>query len=135
MREQRDSFAKIGDIDCVMQLTLVDGTETDEPWSCQVTFEEFSVTEVREVGPDDVDRADFVLETDLGTWKEMVESIVAGDGKPDLDHTLNRLSLPGTPIRLWGVDPVRRDAYYRFNQTLQRYINNCARLHTAWSKA
>lgn len=134
MHEQKEAFAKIGDIDCVMQVTIVDGTKSEEPWSCQVTFEEFSVAEIREVGSDELDRADFILETDLDTWQEMVDSIVAGGGTPDLDHTLNRLSLPGVPIRLWGVDPVRRDAYYRFNQTLQRYINNCASLRTVWTR-
>lgn len=99
-----------------------------------MTFEELDVTDVRLVGPGEEESADFVLETDLGSWREMVESIEEGGGEPDLGHTLNRLSLPGTPIRLWGVDTVRRDAYYRFNQTLQHYVNNAASIKTCWAK-
>lgn len=132
MHEQRDHFAKIGDMDCTMQLTLYDAGPDGQPWRCQVEFEGTDVVDVREVGEDDEERADFVLETDLDTWREMVDNIVANRGRPDLDHTLNRLSLPGVPIRLWGVDPVRRDAYYRFNQSLQHYINNAAALRTRW---
>lgn len=132
MHGQRDHFAKIGDMDCIMQVTLYDATPDGQPWRCQVEFEGTDVVDVREVGEADEERADFVLETDLGTWREMVDNIVANGGTPDLDHTLNRLSLPGVPIRLWGVDPVRRDAYYRFNQSLQHYINNVAALTTRW---
>lgn len=132
MGDQRDHFAKIGDMDCTMQLTLYDANPDGTTWRCQVAFEGTDVVEVREVGEADEERADFVLETDLGTWREMVDNIVANGGKPDLDHTLNRLSLPGVPIRLWGVDPVRRDAYYRFNQSLQHFVNNVAAFRTLW---
>jgi hypothetical protein len=134
MHEQREHFAKIGDIDCVMQLTLLDGGAAGAPWRCQVTFAGIDVADVREVGEADEERADFILETDFDTWKEMVENIIEHQGKPDLDHTLNRLSLPGVPIRLWSVDPVRRDAYYRFNQSLQHFINNAYLLKTEWNR-
>ena len=132
MHDQRDHFAKIGDMDCTMQLTLYDASPAGQPWRCQVEFEGTDVVDVREVGEGDEERADFVIETDLDTWREMVDNIVANGGRPDLYHTLNRLSLPGVPIRLWGVDPVRRDAYYRFNQSLQHYVNNAAAFGTRW---
>jgi hypothetical protein len=132
MRERRAEFAKIGDIDCTMQVTLFDAPASGQTWRCQVRFEELDVVGVEEVGEGAEESADFVLETDIGTWREMVENIQAGSGRPDLDHTLNRLSLPGVPVRLWGTDPVRRDAYYRFNQTLQHFVNNSAFIVTRW---
>lgn len=134
MASQHAEFAHIGPVDCVMQVTILDGGDGAGPWRAQVRFDNLEVSEVRIVSEADEEEADFILETDLDTWREMVESIVAGGGVPDLGHTLNRLSLPGTPIRLWGVDPVRRDAYYRFNQSLQHYVNNCAAFETVFGE-
>lgn len=131
MTEQRDHFEKLGACDCVAQLTIWDGPN-DEEWRCQFVFDEFDVTGIKEVTEDDEPQADFILETDLETWQEMVDSIFDGQGQPGLDHTLNRLSMPGTPIRLWSHDPLNRDAFYRFNQTIQRFINNCASFKTTW---
>lgn len=131
MADQHEHFAKLGDADCTMQVTILDGGD-GEPFHVQVQFEGLVVAAVREVGAGEEERADFVLETDVDTWREMIESIVAGEGQPGLDQTLNRLSLPGTPVRLWGVDPLQRDAYYRFNQTLQHYINNAWLFETTW---
>lgn len=132
MAEQHEQFRKLGTIDCTMAVSIVDGGADGEAWNVQVTFDEFTVSAVHEIEPDALEEVDFVLETDLETWQEMVESIEAGDGRPDLDHTLNRLSLPGTPIRVWSSDPLGRDMFFRFNQTLQRYINNCAAFHTTF---
>ena len=130
MREQRERFRKIGFIDCSMHVTIIDGGPGGEPWHCQLTFEELDVTAVRAAAEPDARTADFVVETDVATWREMVESIADGGGRPDLDHTLNRLSLAGTPIRIWGEDPLGRDMFFRFNQTLQQFVNNCAAFRT-----
>ena len=132
MNEQHDHFAKFGDIDCTMQVTILDGA-AGGVWRVQVEFEQLSVVRVAEVDEGEEDLADFILETDVDTWREMIESIVAGKGQPGLDHTLNRLSMPGTPIRLWSGDPIRRDTYYRFNQSLQHYVNNAWMLDTYWA--
>ena len=58
----------------------------------------------------------------------------AGAPLADLEHTLNYLSLPGTPIRVWSDDPIGRDAFFRFNQTLQEFIENCATFETSFGK-
>ena len=131
MAEQRDHFAGLGACDCVGQLTIWDAPGGGE-WRCQFVFEEFDVTSVREVTEDDEEDADFIMETDLETWQEMVDSIVEGQGQPGLNFTLNRLSMPGTPIRLWSHDPLQRDVFFRFNQTIQHFINNCGSFTTTW---
>ena len=53
----------------------------------------------------------------------MIESIAAGGGRPALDQTLNRLSHMGTPVRVHSDDPLRRDLYFRYNQSLQEFVN------------
>lgn len=131
MAGQREHFEKLGACDCVGQLTIWDGPGGEE-WRCQFRFEEYDVVDVRLVTEDEEPTSDFILETDVETWQGMVDSIVEGDGQPGLLFTLNRLSMPGTPIRLWSHDPVNRDAYYRFNQTIQHFVNNCSTFTTVW---
>ncbi len=133
MAEQRDHFVSLGSCDCTAQVTIWDGPGGDE-WRCQVVFEEFGVESVRLVSEEDEEAADFILETDRETWQEMVDSIVEGEGRPGLLHTLNRLTMPGTPIRCWSHDPLGRDAFFRFNQTIQHFINNSATFTTEWSE-
>jgi hypothetical protein len=131
MRENRSLHEHLGTVDCVAQFSVLDAGPGDEPWRVQVTFDGFEVTDVREVTDEaDVAHADFIVETDLDVWRDMIRSIAAGNGRPALDQTLNYLSLPGTPIRVWSDDPVRRDAFFRFNQSLQELFNASAAFPT-----
>lgn len=130
MDEQRARHQQLGYIDCVAQFTVLDAGAV--PWSVQVTFEEFAATDVREARLDDAERADFVLEAPLATWREMIENIAVGRGRPDLAHTLNGLTHMGSPIALRGSDPLRRDLYFRYNQSLQEFVNASASFVTAF---
>ncbi len=132
MRTNRARHEHLGDVDCVAQFTVLDGATEGSAWSVQVTFEEFEVIDVRRRG--DPSRADFVLEGDLATWRGMLESIARGDGRPDLAHTLNYLTLPNTPMRVWSDDPVRRDLFFRFNQSLQEFFNASAAIPTVFAE-
>ncbi len=128
MKENRALHEHLGYIDCVAQFTVLDGGLRGKPWSVQVTFEEFEAIDVREA--DDPARADFTAEATLATWREMIESIAHGRGRPDLTHTLNYLSHTGTPIRVWSGDPLRKDLFFRYNQSLQEFVNACAAFRT-----
>lgn len=132
MREQRARHEQLGTIDAVARFTVLDGAPGEEPWHVVVTFEEFGVTSVREVADDEPCDPDFTVETDLETWEAMIRSITDGGGRPALGQTLNYLSLPGTPIRVWSEDPVRRDLFFRFNQTLQEFFNASASFPTVF---
>jgi hypothetical protein len=132
MRANRARHEHLGDVDCVAQFTVLDGAPGGAPWSVQVTFEEFDVVDVRPA--EDLSRADFVLEGDLATWRGMIDNIAQGDGRPDLTHTLNYLTLPNTPMRVWSDDPVRRDFFFRFNQSFQEFFNASAAFRTTFGK-
>jgi hypothetical protein len=132
MADNHDHHAKIGEVDCVAQFTVLDPDGEGPDRRYQVTFEEYEVTDVREVGPADLERADFVIETDALVWQEMIEAIVDGNGDAGLEHSLNRLSLPGVPMRVWSVDPLRRDMFFRFNGSLQEYVNACSKFQTTF---
>lgn len=133
MNLNRARQEQLGYVDCVAEFTVLDGA-SGGPWRCQVTFEEFEATDVREAKEQDRERADFSLEATLAAWREMIESIAAGNGRPDLEHTLNRLSHMGTPIEVVGNDPVRRDCYFRYNQSLQEFFNASASFETEFAR-
>lgn len=127
MNEHRARAEHLGYVDCVARFTITTG---EASFSAQITFEEFEVVAVEEGTDDNADAADFELIGDLRDWREMIESIVAGGGKPDLDHTLNRLSHMGTPFRLEQEDMLRKDYYFRYNQSLQEFFNLAANFET-----
>ncbi|HLX37227.1 MAG TPA: hypothetical protein VKR29_05475 [Candidatus Binataceae bacterium] len=133
MKANRARNEHLGFIDCVANFTVTDGGLRGQRWSAQVTFEEFEATDVREVEAGDLARADFTLEATLATWREMIESIARGHGRPDLTHTLNYLSHYGTPIRVWSDDPLRKDLFFRYNQSLQEFINASASFRTIFA--
>jgi hypothetical protein len=129
MHTNRARHEHLGYVDCVVQFTVTDGPG-GRPWSALVTFEEFAAVDVREAGPGDAARADFRLEADAATWREMIDSIARGGGRPALDHTLNRLSHFGTPMRVVSDDVLKTDLYFRYNQSLQEFVNASAAFRT-----
>ncbi len=132
MNRNRALHEHLGYIDCVAGFTITDGGAGGRPFSVQVTFEEFEAVNVREARPEDASRADFTLEAAMSTWREMIENIARGGGRPDLTHTLNYLSHMGEPIAVRSDDTMRRDMYFRYNQSLQEFVNASAQIATAF---
>jgi hypothetical protein len=129
MREQRARHVQLGYIDCVARFTALDDGGRA---SVQVRFEEFAAVEVSAVGAH-TPEADFELEAPAAVWRTMLESIAAGGGRPDLPHTLNHLTHMGTPMVLRGADPLRRDLFFRYNQSLQEFFNASCALATTYA--
>jgi hypothetical protein len=119
---------QLGFVDCVAEFAIT------EPAPCrvQVTFGEFSATDVRLA--DDGGRADFVLEAPMAIWRAMIESIAAGRGRPGLEQTLNYLTHMGAPMAVRAADPLRRDLYFRYNQSLQEFVNASAAFRTTFAE-
>jgi hypothetical protein len=42
------------------------------------------------------------------------------------------MSHVGTPVALVGDDPLERDCYFRFNQSLQEFVNASAKFSTVF---
>lgn len=135
MDADRARHERLGYVDCVAQFMVLDGGPAAKPWSVQVTFDEFSVRDVRAVADVDTERADFTLEASLATWRAMIESIAAGNGRPGLEQTLNHLSHMGAPIAVRASDPLRRDLYFRYNQSLQEFVNASSALQTTFASS
>jgi hypothetical protein len=130
MDANRAIHEHVGEIDCTCAFSILDAEGVGADRHFQVTFEGYSVVDVREISREQCDNADFTMETDLDVWKEMLDSIAEGGGRPDLDHSLNHLSLPGVPMRVWAVDPLGRDMFFRFNGSLQEFVNASVHIPT-----
>lgn len=130
MAQDEATFRELGAIDCTM-VVRVDGGRRDELY--EIVFEGFGVRSVRRLDRlEDAAPGHFVLEAPLETWREMIENIRANGG-PDLAHTLNYLTLPDDPMRVTGPDQLEVDAFYRYNQSLQRFFNGAVGVATAYA--
>jgi len=134
MNADRVRHEHLGYVDCTVEFAVRDAYGPGRPLRAQVTFEEFAAVDVREAGPADAGRADFTLEADAKAWREMIESIARGKGRPALDQTLNYLSHFDSPFRVCAADPLKRDLYFRYNQSLQEFVNASAQLETTFDR-
>jgi hypothetical protein len=131
MREDEAAFRALGPIECTM-VVRIDAPRA--PQLYEVSFEAYQVRSVRRLARiEDAAPEHFVLEASLETWREMIENIRANGG-PDLTHTLNYLTFPDDPMRVTGPDQLEVDAFYRYNQSLQRFFNGAAAVATDYAQ-
>ncbi len=100
----------------------------------QITFEAFECAGVREIQETDLRDVDFWLEQSPEKWREMLENIKE-HGAADLTHTLNTLDLNMPEGFARSHDGYRRDAFYRFNQSLQLFFDSSAKIDTEFAVA
>lgn len=132
MRGNLARYEHLGYTDCVMQFTVTDG-DAGKPWSVRLTFDTYAVTEVAPADPAREDITDFALEAPLSIWKAIIENTAHNRGKPDPELTLNYLSLREPLFSITAEDQLRRDYFFRYNQTLQQLMNDSHHLETRFA--
>jgi hypothetical protein len=131
MRADEPAYRDLGPLDCTMVVQI--DHDAGDPELYAVAFEDFAVRSIRELdalagaGP-----SYFVLRAPLATWREMIEN-VRENGAPDLQHTLNTLTFPDVPMQVSGPDQLAIDAFYRYNESLQRFFNGAAQVPTTFA--
>ncbi len=125
-----ETFRRMGFCDATV---LVELRSSDDNRRFVLNFEDYGVTSVHELDKDEADDAHFSLAADDTVWREMIENIHA-NGEADLEHTLNRLQLPGT-LELTASDQQDADLFYRYNQTFQEFFNLSSRIPTEFTSA
>ena len=95
-------------------------------------FEEYSCKSVKACDPDTQPDVGFIMRATLGTWEEMIRNIQENQG-PDLQHTLNFLTLPDDPIYIDAPDFLSRDLFARYGQTFQLFFNGAIQVPTTFS--
>jgi hypothetical protein len=120
------AFRRLGTVDAVVGAKI--GSKVYE-----LTFEAFECAGVREVGEKALSDMDFWLEQPFAAWKEMIEDIKA-NGQAGLSHTLNTIDLNMPEGLAKAQDEYKRDAFYRFNQSIQDYFDASAKIETQFAE-
>ena len=121
------NFRQLGTVDAVVGVKV-------ENKIYQLTFEALECTNVREASESDLRDMDFWLEQPYDLWKDMLDNIKK-HGAADLSHTLNTIDLNIPEGFARSNDGYRRDAFYRFNQSIQDFFNASAKIDTQYAPA
>ena len=124
--EDKEEFRRLGYFDARVGIKIE--ANGSGPEGYVVEFEDYGVKQVR-AAADPLRGTDFTIEGSLDAWSEMVRNIQQ-HGEPDLDHTLNRLTMAGVPLKIVAEDQLKTDLFYRFNQSIQAFFNEAADLPT-----
>ena len=120
------AFRQLGTVDAVIGVKV--GSKIYE-----LTFEAFECTNVREANENALRDMDFWMEQPYDAWKDMLENIKK-NGHADLTHTLNTIDLSIPEGLARSQDGYRRDAFYRFNQSIQDFFNASAKIDTQFAE-
>lgn len=126
--EDHEKFRLLGYVDADVGITI--GGNGAGSKNFLLKFRDYAVQSVTEVSG--VASADFSIEGSLEAWTEMVRNIQE-HGEADLDHTLNRLTMAGVPLKVVARDQLKTDVFYRFNQSFQVFFNEAAAVPTEFA--
>ncbi len=126
--EDRERFRMLGYVDADVGV-IVHGNGSGVK-SYLLKFRDYGVESVAEAAS--LDGADFALEGSLDAWTDMVRNIT-NNGEADIDHSLNRLTMAGTPLQVVATDQLKADIFSRFNQSFQAYFNEAATVPTEFA--
>ena len=122
------SYEVLGDVD--LDLALVMRRPDGADFRVLLSFRGIGCERVAELDPDDEQRADCVLDGPLDAWAEMFDD-VQRNGRATGRQTINSLTLLGERIVVRGVDPLGVDKFFRYNQTVQAFLDGAAGLVSA----
>jgi hypothetical protein len=122
-----EKLKRLGYVEANVGILVEDGARAD---GFVLEFAGYGPKEVRAT-PNPVAESDFTIAGPLSAWREMIENI-RSNGEPDLQHTLNRLTMAGTPLRLEANDQLELDLFFRFNQSFQAYFDASAAVRTEY---
>ena len=117
----RERLKRLGYVDANVGILVEDG---DRREGFVLEFAGYGPRNVR-TSADPVAESDFTIAGDIATWREMIENVAEHDGA-DLSHTLNRLTMAGTLLRVLSADQLQQDLFFRFNQSFQAFFDASA---------
>ena len=122
-RSRPDVYRRLGFGDLRL---VVEETDDSDTHRFGLILDGYDVVSAGEL--DDVDgfRPDAIITGARATWDEMAANIVA-NGEADLAHTLNALSIAEAPLKVVSPDPIGRDKFFRYAETLQTLFDSLAR--------
>ncbi len=132
MDAEVDKYRRLGSIEMTLYLKMNFDDGHDEVY--KLVFDGYRCAEVKrvekpELGPG---KEAAVLEGDYQTFRDMVADIIK-HGAAGLEQTLNYLTLPDVPLRIWsegGDAQMDVDRFSRFNESLQQFFDAGAKVKT-----
>lgn len=122
-----ERYRRLGTIDLVL-VAKIDFPRRSECY--EITFSGTRCTGVRRAAsPREAAPWAVVLEGSYETWRDMILSIER-NGKADLAHTLNTLTLADEPMRVTAENQLCVDGFYRFQETLQEFFDEASAFRT-----
>jgi hypothetical protein len=126
--EELERFKRLGFCDCTVGIKVEPEGGQGEAQGFVLIFDGYTCSDVRESARPE-EESDFTLIGSYDVWQDMIQNI-RENGEADLRHTLNYLALPGIALRVVAQDQLKEDLFYRYNQTLQQFFNQAAKLET-----
>jgi fermentation-respiration switch protein FrsA (DUF1100 family) len=121
---RRGDVKRLGYVEATLGVQVEDGGRAD---GFVLVFDGYGVRAYASADP--AAEADVTIAGDAEAWREMLGNI-AENGAADLRHTLNRLTMAGTPLRLIAADQLKQDEFFRFNQSYQAFFDASAQVGT-----
>ncbi|KAA0233067.1 MAG: hypothetical protein JJLCMIEE_02903 [Acidimicrobiales bacterium] len=128
MNSRPTEYEVLGDVD--IDLGLLMRRRDDGDFRLRLRFEGIECTGVAEAEDGDEKLADCYLDGDIDAWQAMFDDI-ADNGRAVGRQTINSLTLVGEAIRVRGDDPLGIDKFFRYNQTMQAFLDGAAQLASA----
>ncbi len=120
-----EDYERLGFADCRLALEVI-GESGKARWF-GLFMDGYDIGSEGELVDLDSFGPDVVLSGPKAVWDEMVDNIVVHGGA-DRSHTLNALSIAGFPLQTRSEDPMGRDKFYRYAETLQTLFDSAGRL-------
>lgn len=123
MNTHPEAYDPLGDVE--IDLAFVMHRPGGDDLRLLLSFRGITCESVTEVDDDDVSRADCRVEGDLDAWQAMFDNIVS-NGRATGRQTINSLTLVGEDLVVAGADPMGVDKFFRFNQSIQAFLDGAA---------
>jgi hypothetical protein len=128
MNADPQAYEVLGDVD--LDLAIEMRRPGAEAFRVLVVLRGIVCAQVVEIGADEAAHADCVLSGGVESWEAMFADVRA-HGHATGRQTINSLTLLGDHITVTGDDPLGVDKFFRFNQTVQAFLDGAARVATA----
>ena len=123
-----ERLSKLGTCDAVVGIKVLDQ-------AFELTFDAFDCSGVREIPQSELAKTDFYLDATFDAWRAMLENIKEKQGTPDRQYTLNTIDFLDPDGFAKSDDQSKKDAFYRYGETFQRFFNASAEIETEFAAA
>jgi hypothetical protein len=122
MNAHPEVYEVLGDLDMDLAIVM---TDEHGDFRVRLTFDGITCAGVDEIGDGDEYTTSCYLQGPLAEWKAMFADIVE-HGHATGWWTINSLTLVGDKIAVHGDDPLGVDLFFRFNQTVQNFLDGAS---------